>query len=161
METVGIYNRNILSSLVSRTVSFISPTLLLLLLFSQPVVSNSLRHHGLQHTRPPCPSPSPEICLSSRLLHRWRHPLIPWCPLLLHSVFPNIGDFSNELAVSIRWSKYWSFSFSTSPSNKYSGLISLKIDWFDLLAIQETFRSLSQHYSLKASILWHSAFFSL
>ena len=84
------------------------------------------------------------------------------CPLpLLPSIFPSITDFSNELAVHIRWPKYWSFSFSISPSNEYSGLISLKIDWFDLLAIQGTFKSLLQHQSLKASILWCSALFTV
>ena len=87
---------------------------------------------------------------------------IPSPPLafLLPSFFPSIRDFYNEPAVRIRWPKYWSFSFSISPSNEYSGLISLKIDWFDLLADQGTFRSLLQHHSLKASILWHSAFFT-
>ena len=85
--------------------------------------------------------------------------LILWCPLLLlPSIFPSIKDFS-ESAVCIRWPKYWSFSFSINPSNQYSGLISLKIDWFDLLAVQGTLRSLFQYHSLKASILWHSAFF--
>ena len=81
-----------------------------------------------------------------------------WLPLLLlPSNFPSIRDFCNESSLLIRWSKYWSFSIS--PSSEYSGLISLKIDWFDLLAIQGTFRSLLQHQSWKASILWHSAFF--
>ena len=85
--------------------------------------------------------------------------LILWPPLLLLPlVFPSIRDFPNELTVSIRWSKYWSFSFSINPSSEYSGLISLKIDWFDLLAVQGTLRSL-QHHSAKASILWCSAFF--
>ena len=83
-------------------------------------------------------------------------------PLLLHpSNFPSTREFSNELSVSIRWPKYWSFSFSISPSKEISGLISLKIDWFDLFAVQGTFRSLLQHQSLKASILWHSAFFTV
>ena len=86
--------------------------------------------------------------------------LILWCPLLLlPSIVPSIRDFSNESAVHTRRPKYWSFSFSISPSNKYSGLISLKIDWFDLLAVHRTFRSLLQHHSLKASILRRSAFF--
>ena len=86
--------------------------------------------------------------------------LILWCPLLLlPSIFPSIRDFSIELAVCIRWPKYWSFSFSISPSNEYSGLISLKIDWCDLLKVQGILRSLLQHHSLKASILWRSAFF--
>ena len=87
--------------------------------------------------------------------------LILWCLLLLPSIFPSITDFSNELAVHIRWPKYWSFSFSISLSNEYSGLISLKIDWFDLLAVQGTLRSLLQHHSLKASILWCSALFTV
>ena len=82
-----------------------------------------------------------------------RH-LIHWRPLLLlSSIFPSIRDFSNESAVQIRWPKYWSFSFSISPSNRYLGLISLKIDWFDLLSVKGTFRSLLQHHSLKVSIL--------
>ena len=84
--------------------------------------------------------------------------LILCCPLLLPSVFPIISVFSNELALLLRWPKYWSFSFSISPSNEYSGLISFRIDWFDLLAVQGTVKSLLQHHSLKASILWHSAF---
>ena len=85
--------------------------------------------------------------------------LILYCPLLLPSVFPSIRVFSNELALHIRWPKYWSFSLSTSPSNECSGLISFRIDWFDLLAVKETLKSLLQHHSLKASVLWHSAFF--
>ena len=87
--------------------------------------------------------------------------LIPWCPLLfLPSVFLSIRDFPNESAVCIRWPKCGSFSFNTSPSNEYSWLISLKIDWFDLLAVQGNFRSLLQHHSSKGSISWHSAFFT-
>ena len=86
--------------------------------------------------------------------------LILWHPLLpLPSIFPSIGDFSNELSVRIRWPKYRIFSFSINPFSEYLGLISLKIDWFDLPAVQGTFKSLLQHHSLKASILWHSAFF--
>ena len=85
--------------------------------------------------------------------------LILWCPLLLPSIFPSMRDFSNESAVLIRWPKYWSFNFSISPSSKYSGLISLKIDWFDFLAVQGTLRSLLQHHSLNALILRHSTFF--
>ena len=79
--------------------------------------------------------------------------------LLLPSVFTSIRVFSNESALHIRWPKYWSFSFIISPSNEYSGLISFMTDWFDLLAVQETLKSLLQHHSSKASILWHSAFF--
>ena len=81
------------------------------------------------------------------------------CPLLLPSVFPRIRVFSNDSVLHIRWAKYWSFSFSISPSNEYSGLISFRMDWLDLLAVQETLKSLLQHHSSKASILWHSAFF--
>ena len=85
--------------------------------------------------------------------------LILYCSLLqLSSIFPSIRVFSNESAFHIRWPKYWSFSFSISPSNKYSGLISFRMDWLDLLAVQGTLKSL-QHYSSKASILWCSAFF--
>ena len=82
------------------------------------------------------------------------------CPFLLWpSIFPSIRVFSNELALCIRWPEYLIFSFSISPSNEYSGLISFKIDWFDLFAVQVTLKSLLQHHSSKASILWHSAFF--
>ena len=80
-------------------------------------------------------------------------------PLLLPSIFPSIRVFSNELALHIRWPKYWSFSFSISPSNEYSGLISFRTDWLDLLAVQGTLKSLLQHRSSQASILWCSAFF--
>ena len=86
--------------------------------------------------------------------------LILCCPLLLlPSIFPSIRVFSKESVLRIRWPKYWSFSFSLSPSNEYSGLISFRMDWLDLLAVQETLKSLLQHHSSKASILWHSAFF--
>ena len=80
-------------------------------------------------------------------------------PLLLTSIFPSIRDFPNESVFHIRWPKYWSFSFSISPSREYSGLISFRIDWFDLLVVQGTRKSLFQHHSFKTSILWHSAFF--
>ena len=79
--------------------------------------------------------------------------------LLLPSIFPSITDFSNESVFCIRWPKYWNFSFSISPSNEYSGLISFRVDWLDLLAIQKTLNSLLQHHSSKASILQGSAFF--
>ena len=79
--------------------------------------------------------------------------------LLLPSIFPSIRVFSNESALPIRWPKYWSFSFNISPSNEYSGLISFRMDWLDLLAVQGTLKSLIQHHSSKASILWCSALF--
>ena len=86
--------------------------------------------------------------------------LILCCPLLLlPSIFPSIRVFSDESVLRIRWPKYWSFSFSISPSNEYSGLISFRMDWFDLLAVQGTLKSLLQHHSSKASILQCSAFF--
>ena len=86
--------------------------------------------------------------------------LILCCPLLLlPSIFPSIRVFSNESVLRIRWPKHWSFSFSISPSNEYSGLISFRIDWLDLLAVQGTLKSLLQHHSSKASVLRHSALF--
>ena len=86
--------------------------------------------------------------------------LILCCPLLLlPSIYPNIRDFLNELAFRIRCPKYWSFSFSISPSNEYSGLISFRIDWLDLLAVQGTLKNLLQHHSSKASVLWFSTIF--
>ena len=88
--------------------------------------------------------------------------LIHYRPLLLlPSIFPSIRVFSNESALGIRWPKYWSFSFSISPSNEYPGLISFRMGWLDLLAVQGTLKSLLQHHSLKASILQHSAFFTV
>ena len=86
--------------------------------------------------------------------------LILYRPLLLPpSIFPSIRVFSSESTLHIRWSKYWSFSFNISPSNEHPGLISFRMDWFDLLAVQGTLKSLLQHHSSKASILWRSAFF--
>ena len=134
----------------------------MLLLFSCPVTSNSLRPHGLQHTRPLCPSPSPKVCPISHSLHWWCHPtisssdaLLSFCP----QSFPASRTFSVSQLCTSDDQKSWSFSFNISPSNKYSGLISLRIDWFDLVAVQGTLRSVLQHHSLKASILWHFAFF--
>ena len=185
--------------------------LLLWLLFSLLVISNSLWSHGLQHSRPPYPSPSPRVCPSSCTLHQWPHPtmsssdalssfcpqsftasgnfpvsqlftsgdqnpgasasvsVLPvniqgWFPLRLTGLISLLskdlsGVFSSESAVYIRWPKYWSFSFSISPSNEYSGLISIKIDWFDLLSVQGTLKSLLQHHCSKASILQDSVLY--
>ena len=111
--------------------------------------------HRLQHARLPCPSPSPGACSNSVSIESVMpsNHLIPCHPLfLLPSIFPSIRVFSNELALGIRWPKYWSFSIS--PSNEYSGLISFRIDWFDL-AVQGTLKCLLQHHSSEASILWH------
>ena len=125
-------------------------------------MSDSLRPHGLQHTRPPCTitnSWSLFKLMSIMLVMPSSH-LILCHPLLLSlSIFTSIGVFSNESALRIRWPKYWSFSFSISPLNEYSGLISFRMDWLDLLAVQGTLKSLLQHCSSKASILQCSAFF--
>ena len=122
-----------------------------------------LQPHGLQHARPPSPSPTPGVYSNSCPLSWWCHPTISiLCrPLLLPpSIFPSIRIFSNESLLHIRWPKYWNFSFSISPSNEYSGLISFRMDWLDLLTIQRTPKSILQHHSSKASILQRSAFFS-
>ena len=99
------------------------------------------------------------VCSDSCPLSWWSNHLILYCPLLLPPIFPSIRAFSNELVHRIRWPKYWSFSFSISPSNEYSGLISFRMDWLDLLAVQRTLKSLFQHHSSKASILRCSAWF--
>ena len=127
--------------------------------FSHSVVSNSLQPHGLQHTRPPCPSPPPRAYMSIESVMPSNH-LILCCPLLLlPSIFSSTRVFSNESALRIRWPKYGSFSFNISPSNEHSGLISFRMDWLDLLAVQGTLKSLLQHHSSKASIIQRSAFF--
>ena len=114
----------------------------LLLLFTHSVMSDSLWPHGLQNAKLPCPSPSPGACSMSIESVMPSNHLILCHPLLLTSIFPSISVFSNELALCIRWPKYWSFNFSISPSSEYSGLISFRIDWFDLLAVQGTLKSL-------------------
>ena len=113
--------------------------------FSCTVMSNSLQPHRLQHTRFPCPSPSPGVCSNSCPSSQWCHPTISSSViplLLLPSVFPSIRVFSSESALCFRWPKYWSFNISLS--NEYSRLISFRIDWFDLLAVQRTLKSLFQ-----------------
>ena len=112
------------------------------------------RSHGLQHTRPPCPLPTLRVYSNSCPLSRWCHPAIPSSVVPFSSMFPSIRVFSKESVLPIKWPKYWSFSFSISPSNDHSGLISFRMDWLDLLAVQGTLKSL-QHHSSKASILWH------
>ena len=124
-------------------------------------MSNSLPPHGRQHIRLLCPSLSPGVCSNSCPLNQWCHPNIsfsvtPSLPAL--NLSQHQGLFS-ESTLCIEWPKYWSFSFSISPSNEYSGLISFRIDWLDLLAVQGTLKSLLQHHSSKASILQGSAFF--
>ena len=121
----------------------------------------SLQPRKLQHTRLSCPSPSPGVLkLMSIELVMPSNYLIFCHPLLLRpSIFSSIRIFSNESVLRIMWSKYWNFSFSISPSNEYSGVISFRMDWVYFLAVQGTLKSLLQHHSSKASILPHSAFF--
>ena len=128
------------------------------------VVSSSLWPHGLQHATPPCPSPIPGAFSNSCPLSWWCHPTISSSAVPFSSHLQSIpasGFFSNESAFHIRWPKYWCFSFSISPSNEYPGLISFRMDWLDLLAVQGTLKSLLQHCCSKASILWCSAFFTV
>ena len=123
---------------------------------------NFLWPHGLQHVRLPCPSPTPRAYLNSCLSSQWcpSNHLILCHPLLLPpSIFPSIRVFSNESILHSRWPKYWNFSFSISPSNEYLGPVSFRMDWFGLLAVKGTLKSLLQHHSSKASILQCSAFF--
>ena len=120
----------------------------------------SLWPHRLQHARLPRPSPSAEACSNPCPLSRWCHPAIS-SSVVPFSSFHSIRIISNDLALGIRWPKYWSFSFSISSSNEYSGLISFRMDWLDLLAVQGTLKSLLQHRSSKASILQCSAFFMI
>ena len=131
--------------------------------FSHSVVSDSLPSHESQHSRPPCPSPTPGVHSNSHPSSRWCHPaisssVVPFssCPQSLPA-----SVFSNESTLSMRWPKYWSFSYSIIPSKEIPGLISFRMDWLDLLAVQGTLKSLLQHHSSKSSILQHSAFFTV
>ena len=128
--------------------------------FSRSAVSDALWPHRLQHTRLPWPSQIPRAYSNSCPSSRWCHPTIlsSVVPLPAHfQSFPASGCFL-ESVLHIRWPKFWSFSFNLRPSNEYSGLISFKIDWLDLV-VQGTLKSLLQHHSSKTSVLWHSAFF--
>ena len=129
--------------------------------FSHSVVSDSLRPHESQHARPSCPSHSrsPPKPMSIESVMPSNHLILCHPLLLLPSVFPSIRVFSNESALRIRWPKYWSFSFNIRPSNEHPGIISFRVNWLDLLAVQGTLKSRLQHHSSKASILWCSAFF--
>ena len=123
-------------------------------------MSDCLRPHGLEHARLPCPSLPPCLlklmCIKSVIPPN--HLILCQPLLLLPSISPSIRIFSSESSLHIKWPKYWSFSFSISSSNEYRGLISFRVDYFDILAVQGTLKSLLQHNS-KTSILWHSAFF--
>ena len=131
--------------------------------FSRSVVSDSLRPHELQHARPPCPSPSPEVhsLMTIESVMPSSHLILCRPLFLLPPIPPSIRVFTNESILHIRWPKYWSFSFSIIPSKEHPGLISFRMDWLDLLAVQGTLKSLLQHHSSKASILWRSAFFTV
>ena len=139
-------------------------------MLSHCIMSNSLQPRGLSMLASLSFTVSRSLLrflsIKSVMLSWWYHAisnanhLLFYGPLpLLPSIFPIIRVFSNEWALCIRWPKYWSFSFSISSSNDYSGLISFRIDWFDLLSVQGTLKSLLQHHNSKASSLWHSAFF--
>ena len=124
-------------------------------------MSNSLWPHKPQHARPPCPSPTPGVHPNPCPLSHWCHPTISSSVIPFSSCpqsFP-ASIFSNDSALHIRWPKDWSCSFSISPSNEHPGLISFRMDWLDLLAVQGTLKSLLQHHSSKASTLRCSAFF--
>ena len=126
-------------------------------------MSDSLRPHELQHARPPCPSPTPGVYPNSRPSSQWCHlaissSVVPFssCPQSLPA-----SVFSNESTLRRRWAKDWSFSFSITPSKEIPALVSFRMDWLDLLAVQGTLKSLLQHHSSKASILRCSAFFTV
>jgi len=132
--------------------------------FSRSVVSDSLRPHESQHTRPPCPSPTPGVHSHSTSIESVMpssHLILCHLLLLLPPIPPSIRVFSNESTLCMRWPKYWSFSFSVIPSKEIPGQISFRMDWLDLLAVQGILKSLLQHHSSKASILRCSAFFTV
>ena len=125
-------------------------------------MSESLWPYGQQHTRLPVLHHLPELAQTHvRWVSDTIQPLWPLSSPSPPAIFPNIRGFSNELALHIRWPNYWSFSFSISPSNEYSGLISFRMYRFDLLAVQGTLKSLLQYHSSKALIIWHSDFFTV
>ena len=133
----------------------------LLLLFSRSVMSDSLWPHDSRMTGFSVVHYLLELLtlMSTELMMPSNHLILCHPLLLMTSILPSIRVFSNESVLCIMWPKYWSFSFSISPSNEYSGLISFRIDWFDLLVVQWTLKNFLQHRSSKASILWCSAFF--
>ena len=126
---------------------------------SHSVMSDSLQPPGLQHTRLPCPSPTPRVYPNSYTLSRWCHPTISSSVVPFSSCLQSFPSSASFPVLCIRWPEDWSFSFNISPSNEHSGLISFRMDWLDLLAIQGTLKSFPQHHSSKASVLQCSAFF--
>ena len=156
--TTGYLQQTVIPKLKKKKFSFIVSCCF----WSVTQLCLTLWPHGLQHTRPLCPSPSPEVCPSSFPLHWWYHPsisssdaLFSFCP----QSFPASGTFQMSQLFASCDQNNWSFGFSVSPTSEYSGLISLRTDWFDLLPVQGTLRSLLQHHSLEASVLSRSAFF--
>ena len=148
-------------AMCSGVLKIVTAFVYLLFQFSHSVVSTSLWLHGLQQARPHCPSPTPRAYSNSYPSSWWCHPTISSSvvPFSSHLQSFTASESFLESVLHIRWPKYLSFSFSISPSNEYSGLISFRIESFDLLAVQGTLKSLLQHHSSKASILWCSAFF--
>ena len=150
---VAKQNYHITSNSSPRYISFSSVQ------FNCSVMSDSLWPHESQHARPPCPSQTPGVCSNSYPLSQWCHPAISSSVVPFSSCPQSIRVFSNESTLCMRWPKYWSFSIS--PSNEHPGLISFSMDWFDLLAVQGTLKSVLQHHSSKASIFRCSAFLTV
>ena len=143
---------------ISMPIGLVSPVQ-----FSRSVMSDSLWPHESQHTKPPYPSPTPGVCSNSCPSSPWCHPAIS-SSVIPFSSCPQSLPSSRSFPMSqlcMRWPKYWSFHFSISPSNEHPGLISFRMDWLDLLAVQGTLKSLLQHHSSKASIIQCSAFFTV
>ena len=130
-------------------------------MFNLKVMSDSFQPHGLRHSRLPCASLNLLKLTSIESVMPSNHLILCHLLFFLPSIFPSIRVSSNESAHQIRWPKYWSFSFSITPSKETPGLISFRMDWLDLLAVQGTLKNLLQHHSSKASILRHSAFFTV
>ena len=151
-KTDGVLN-------MENSFNFLLPKWIPSVQFSHSVVSDSLWPHESQHTRPPYPSPTPRVHSDSRPSSSWCHFILCRPLLLLPPIPPSLRVFSNESTLHMKWPKYWSFSLNISPSNEHPGLISFRMDWLDLLVVQGTLKSLLQHHSWKASILWCSDFF--
>ena len=144
MSNIKLYGQN---ACINIHINFSSVQL------SRSVMSDSLRPHESQHARPPCPSPTPGVhpkLMSIESVMPSNHLILCHPLLLLPPIPPSIRVFSNESTLHMRWPKYWHFSFSISPSNEHPGLISFRMDWLDLLAVQGTLKSLLQHHSSKA-----------
>ena len=153
----AVSTRKHIPPLMNFDFSEIYPLLFQSVQFSRSVTSNSLQPHEWQHARPPCPSPTPRGLLKPMSIESVMpssHLILCQPLLLLPPIPPSIRVFCNESALLMRWPKYWSFSFSISPSNERPGLISFRMHWLYLIAVQGTLKSLLQRHSSKASILW-------